>query len=353
MNSLLQVFKKTPILKSISPIKELKQLSKALNSKNIYIKDDSNIAAIYSGNKARKLEFLLADAISKNKKRTITFGSAGSNHALATAVHANQRGLKHTSILSHQDATPSTIKKIQMNILMALKYNSDFIYFRSFKIPKFKMNLIKLKYFLKDGAWPYIIPVGGTNSLGILGFINAIFELKTQIDKKEIPEPDFIYAPMGTMGTIAGLIIGLKLLNLKTKVVCVRVIPEVVANSKKLLLLLNQEIDFLNAKLTQKINLTFTENDFIIRDDFYEPGYAIPNKRCIDAVELINQTEQINLEYTYSGKALACLIDDARKGLLNNKITLFWNTYNNVKIPDDIYKLNYKKLPKELKKYFR
>jgi 1-aminocyclopropane-1-carboxylate deaminase/D-cysteine desulfhydrase-like pyridoxal-dependent ACC family enzyme len=300
------------------------------------MKQDDLTGPIYGGNKIRKLEFLLGEALAEGRKTDITYGAAGSNHALATAVCCRQLGLKAISILAPQD--PSN--HVRSNILMGhavgaeLHLCPDYTHF-----PTLTKQLSK-RCTAKDGIEPYIIPAGGTNATGALGFVNAAFELAEQM------EPDVIYIPMGTGGTLAGLLVGLKLAGLNTRIEAIRVVDPLFRNASHIKKLFGEICTKLNIKLD------LAEGDINIRNEFYGEDYGIPTSEGHEAIELFQSKENVHLENTYTGKTAAALLHDLRTGKLDGQTILYWNTLNSRDFSNTITTIDVHDLPPEFHPYF-
>ncbi len=213
-----------------TPIEKLNRLGTNMGINHLYIKLDGLSGKVYGGNKIRKLEFILGNALRTKAKEVLTFGAAGSNFALATAIYAQQVGLKSISMLMPQP----NAHYVRRNLLMS-HYSQAELHLphsRLFVTLETKYQLLRHK--AKYGHFPQIIPFGGSSPLGTTGFVNAALELVEQIRNGEIPEPDRIYVPLGTMGTTVGLILGLKVADLKSRVIGVRVLDETTANERNL-----------------------------------------------------------------------------------------------------------------------
>ena len=353
ISSSIPFFKKNPMLKYKlphiklatlpTPIKRLVKLGTEKNIPYLFLKSDAHCAIPFGGNKVRKLEFLLADAKAHGMKHIVTVGGAGSNHATATAAHAQNIGLKCTVLLEAQKHTSSA----RRNLLLMQKFGAIIKYFPEQKEYVQQVNFYEKRHLIDH----YFIPSGGSTSLGTLGYVNAAFELKKQIEQGAAPAPDYIYVPLGSAGTAVGLSIGLQLAGLETKVVAVcisKIKSERIAKFMKLFeetknLLHDQKI------LTQKI----TTRHVVFNDHFAHLDYAQHDPKVTACIEALYKHEQIKLESTYSGKAFAAMLHDIKKESLQSKKILFWNTFCsgelNAKAPD---KTAYKTLPKELHSYF-
>lgn len=336
-----------------TPIVKMEMLGKALGSENIFMKRDDltgkhigNGFHLYGGNKPRKLEFLLADALKNNAKTIITYGCAGSNHALATAVYAHELGLQCILMLKNQ---PNSYV-VRHNLLLDNHYNAQLQFF-----PNNQIRSNAAQEMLQQDSSAYLIPTGGSNATGVLGFVNAAFELAEQIAAKELPEPDLIYVATGSCATTAGLLLGLKAAHIKSKIVAVCVEPE---DEKDEFLqgirnLFTQTNARLHAMDTTFPLYDFPEQDLILNKKFCGTQYGLFIPEAISAINVAKNTENIKLEGTYSAKPIAAIIDDVTHGTITNETVLFWNTYCGIDYSHlyDFY--DYKKLPLEFHKYFQ
>lgn len=179
-----------------TPIDRCRNLEKVLKLDSIFIKRDdlTGSSDLYGGNKVRKLEFLLGDALKNGAKKIVTFGCVGTNHGLATACYANKLGIDCLLMLKHQPNSPV----VRQNLLMDHYFNAKIEIF-----PNNQARKIALDTLLATDKDSYFFPTGGSVSLGALGYVNAAFELKEQIQKGSMPKPDVIYLPIGSCGTAA------------------------------------------------------------------------------------------------------------------------------------------------------
>ncbi len=314
-----------------TPIRPLAALGE-----NLFMKQDNLSGPVYGGNKIRKLEFLLGEAVAEGRKSVITYGAAGSNHALATAVCCRELGLRAISILAPQQ-TSSHVRK---NILMQHAAGAELHLYPDYTHFPEATQRISERYLAEDGIHPYIVPVGGTNVTGALGFVAAAFELAEQM------QPDVIYLPMGTGGTLAGLLVGLKLAGLKTRVEAIRVVDPAFRNESHV----KKLCDELCAKL-EKFPVV-EESDIVIRDEFYGEDYGIPTPAGREAVERFQTLENVQLENTYTGKTAAAMLHDLRAGKLDGQNVLYWNTLNSRDFSGEITDTDFRDLPAEFHSYF-
>lgn len=337
-------FPYAPLCKLPTPIIPLTVFNREVSYKKIYMKQDGLTGPLYGGNKIRKLEFLLGEALAENKDAVLTFGAIGSNHALATALYAGSLGLKAHLMLAPQHITPFVLKNLLLDYTAGPRFHlvKDFFHMDD------GADKVCEKWKKKTGKLPYVIPPGGSSPVGTLGYVNAAFELKAQIEDGLLPEPDIIYLPLGTAGTAGGLILGLKAAGLKCRVRPVQVVDPDFTNKETLLVLIKETNKILHDQASDFPLYNKEDFDISICMEQFGEGYGIPTDRCRDAVTLLGKTEKIHLETTYSGKALAGLIAEADK----NKTVLFWNTYNGVNFIERIRNIDYKKLPEEFHSFF-
>jgi 1-aminocyclopropane-1-carboxylate deaminase/D-cysteine desulfhydrase-like pyridoxal-dependent ACC family enzyme len=338
-----------------TPVQELPRLGADLGIGHLYIKRDDISGKTYGGNKPRKLEFLLGDALRAGAKEVITFGGAGSNHALATALYAHQLGLKSISMLMPQPNAKYVCRNLLMGRYCGAELHScgaELHQRRTIPLVYLATTWQFLRNWSRNRRWPYLIPPGGSSSLGAVGFVNAAFELKAQIDRNEIPEPDYLYVATGTMGTAAGLMLGLRAANLKTRVVPVRVIGKKFVNINGMLKLIQDTNSLLYSADQSFPHIEFSEQDIGIRDEFFGQQYALFTKEGMQACKLIEERESIKLDGTYTGKTMAALIHDAEDRELANKVVLFWNTLNSRDLSNGISAIDYHVLPKPFHVYF-
>ena len=338
-----------------TPVQKLEQLGADLGVSHLYVKRDDLSGEPYGGNKIRKLEFLLGNALRAGAKEVLTFGGAGSNHALATAIYAQLLGLKSISMLIPQP----NAHYVRRNLLMSHYCGAEMHLYEAEMQSCINMPLSflattyqLLRHGLKSGRFPQVIPWGGSSPLGVIGFVNAAFELKEQIENGDIPEPDYVYVASGTMGTAAGLMLGLRAANMKSRVISVRVIGEKLCNAKGMVRLIGKTSSLLCSLEPSFPQFQFFEEDMDIIHGFFGEQYAQFTKEGMEAVARMKESEGIKLDGTYTGKALAAIIDDAKNKDLKDKVILFWHTLNTRDFSDVISAVDYRKLPGGFHRYF-
>ncbi len=338
-----------------TPVQKLKKAGDALGIQHLYIKRDDLSGQLYGGNKPRKLEFLLGKAVRAGAKKVLTFGGAGSNHALATALYAQKAGLKSISMLMDQPNAHYVRKNLLMSYYAGAELHLCNTTMESSLVkPRLGLNTLGpiLKHGIINGRFPMQIPAGGSSPLGIVGFVNAAFELREQVERGEIPEPERIYVAAGTMGTSAGLMLGLRAAGINCKVVAVRVVSEQFTNINGMVSLIEQTNSLLHSLDPSFPAYTFTGRDVEIRQGFVGAKYGVFTPEAVDAIAFLKETEGIELEGTYTGKTFAAIMDDAKHVHLRGATSLFWNTSNSRDLSNITSNIDYHKLPRSFHRYF-
>jgi D-cysteine desulfhydrase len=347
-----------PILMGIpSNVDRLTELENHLKLRGgeIYIKRDDKDHNIYGGNKIRKFEFIFGEALQKKKKGIITLGGIGTNHGAACAIVAKELDLKCELFLSLQPVT----WHVQRSLLLFHYFGAKLHFTKSFELGLLKSLFFRLfhpKYYLMlYGGSPFL---GIGTPLGTIGFINAIFELKNQIDEEIIPEPDIIFVAAGSTGTSAGLTAGCKLLGLKTKVYAVNVSRDIVVNPKNLIRIANKSIKYLRKRDKSIPDIQVNNGDFDMIKGYLGSNYGVKTVKGQEAVDLVYELEGkklgFKLETTYTGKAMAAMLDFFKKEENKSKKVLFWNTYNSNDLDKYLREIefDYERLPKKFHKYY-
>lgn len=326
-------------------IDEAHALGGEFDAPALWLKRDDTCNGIYGGNKVRKLEYLLGDALGRGCDAVLTFGAVGSNHALATAIHARQFGLDCHAVLTPQPVTPYVADTLRYHALLGTRLHPAGSY----------ADVLALAATIRDqhpsGAERLCqVPWGGSSWLGTAGFVAAGLELAAQVARGELPSPDRIYLPCGTMGSVAGLALGLEVAGLRAVVVAVKVVPQSATNAAATATLVAT-----TARELQQRDPSFpapagaaTLIEF--RDEFVGAGYAMPTPASLEAVTLA-RAHGYRLENTYSGKAFACLVADARSGGLAGRSALFWLTCNSRPYPPAIASVTADDLSLPLRQY--
>ncbi len=315
-----------------TPINQLTNVESYYNNScKLFIKDDGLTGQIekgvrsFGGNKIRKLEFLLADACAHGAQSVMTYGCIGSNHVVATAVSSKKLGMRCIAQLSPQDVT----HVVKRNMLLMGQYDTTMILNPNREIRSMQTICSCVQNIYKNGDMPYFIPTGGSCPIGIIGFVNAAFELKEQIKNGVMPEPDYIYVATGSCGTFVGLMLGARAAGLKSKIIGVAVQPDNPSNSftTQILSLLKQTNKLLREKDATFPLFEWHTKDIVVRLHFGGLNYGVVTPEALQAIDLFQEKEGIRLDTTYTGKAAAGMLADIASGIVDNKVVLFWNTF--------------------------
>ena len=306
-----------------TPVQRLSNLARALGLESLWIKRDDLSGPLGGGNKVRKLEYMFAAAQAHAKederKTLFTIGPTGSNHVRATVVYGKTSGFRVECLLFKQPRTEYSEANYR-----TICEHADRVYEVQRMGTMFaRYGYEQMKTVLGIGAERYFIAAGGSSPLGSVGYVKAVAELKSQIEEGILPEPRFIFVPVGTCGTLAGLIVGARLAGLRTQIVGIRVADRVVANAWAISRMVKRILRLIGAVDVDYINPRRIE---LWHDDFGK-GYAIPTEAGMRAVALMAECEGITLENTYTGKTLAGLVHYIKSQECEGEHILFWHTY--------------------------
>jgi D-cysteine desulfhydrase len=328
-------------------VHRLTRLGAALGTDDLWVKRDDESGALYGGNKPRKLELLLGDALARGKRSVITSGGIGTHHGLATTIGARSVGLRTILLLLKQPVT----EHVRRCLLLDYAAGAELHYAAT--VPA--LVACGLRVYANElwrGDPPYVIPTGGASPRGTIGFVNAAFELREQIAAGELPEPDWIFTPMGSGGTVAGLVLGATLAGLRSRIVAILVSDILPPSAGKLSRLANHTLRLLRRHDAGITPVVVTPDDFRILHGYVGPGYGTPTDAGRHARALMEQLEGIPLEATYTAKCLAAVCDAVRTPAYRGTV-LFWNTYSSVDPAVHLGSLpNFRELPQPLHQFF-
>lgn len=320
--SLSNRLRKMPLADLPTPVATL-QLTTERGPREVFVKHDNLSSSRYGGNKIRKLEYILQRARERNAKRIATFGAVGSNHALATSIMASHAGFDCTCFLGPQKRTPNIPKTLNMH----RKIGTELVPFGS------TVNrLATLRRYL-HGRHCWVIPMGGSSWLGAVGFVNAGLELASQIESGNIAMPHRIYIANGTMGSCAGLALGLALAKLPIELHAVRVVDDFIASPAGFERLMNKTVTMLRRLDSAIPDDLALQTRVRWRDEFFAGGYAASDRTTERAVAIGRESLGLEIETTYTGKAMAALLHDLALPDYAGEACLFWNTYSSRSLP--------------------
>ncbi|MFA6263957.1 MAG: pyridoxal-phosphate dependent enzyme [Candidatus Babeliales bacterium] len=333
-----------------TPVQKLEKLGSMVGHPNLYIKKDNESGALYGGNKVRKLEFLFGDALAHGAKGVLTVGYAGSNHTCATAMYAHEVGLR--CMCMHIPQIPTAYSR--RNILLSMAYGAELHLYATWAQREIAIHARNKIFHKETGTLLYDIPSGGSNEIGALGFVNAIYELKEQIAQGVMPEPDYIYVAIGSVGTAAGLRLGVEVAGLKSTVVPVCIEPELFEGEHVLklssMIRITSEVLHRNDPSFPVVDIKPT--DIPINYNFIGKGYAYISQPAHTAIHMFRTAEGVKLDGTYTGKACAAMLSDLVCGKLNGKTVLFWDSFCDRDYSEVTDKLDYHQLPQAYHHYF-
>lgn len=289
-----------------TPIEKLKHLTNILDGPDIYIKRDDLLGLTSGGNKTRKLEFLVADALQQGADTLITCGAVQSNHCRLTLSAAVKEGLKCRLVLEQRVPGSYNPEASGNNFLFNL------LGVEKVKVVSGDSDLQREMQAIADeltaeGRKGYIIPGGGSNEIGAIGYVACALEILEQTFDMGL-DIDYVVATSGSAGTHAGLVTGFHATNSN--------IPVIGINIRRPKDIQEENVYKLVQKTSQRLKVNYEIPRDAVRcfDDYVGPGYSLPTDEMVEAISLLAKTEGILLDPVYTGKTMAGLIDLVRKG---------------------------------------
>jgi len=282
------------------------RLSEHLGGPNIYVKRDDCTGLGTGGNKTRKLEFLMADAIAQNADVIITQGAVQSNHARQTAAAACKMGMECELIFEQRIEDPGDPYINSGNILLDRNFGANLRDVDKGTDMDAAMEEVA-EELRRDGKSPYIIPGGGSNRIGALGYVDCALEFTAQANREGIVIDHVIHAT-GSAGTQAGLLAGLKATNANIPLLGIGVNAPQEEQEEKVYKLALETAEYIGAAGV------VAREDVVANCDYVGDGYGIPTQAMNDAVMLLARLEGLLFDPVYSGKGLAGMIDLVQKG---------------------------------------
>jgi D-cysteine desulfhydrase len=310
-----------------SPVRRLVALEAHLGRDLLWLKDDGVLGTIYGGNKVRKLEFILADALHRGARIILTFGGTGSHHCLATALYAPRFGLRVTCVLLEQPASD----EVRANLALLRASGARVALAGSLAGATARAAWLAVRC-TEPGLpprFPYLLWVGGSIPLGCLGYVNAALELAQQVGEGLLPAPKTIVVPLGSNGTAAGLLLGLRLAGLDSRVIAVQVSDLPAVGAGGVAHLANSTARLLRRHDASVPSLHFRAADVTVISTPEARRYGQPTRQGEEAKQLLEQLEGLALDSTYTAKAVAALIDEPELP----RPLLYWHTHNARRLP--------------------
>jgi len=289
-----------------TPLEPMPNLSRQLGI-NLWVKRDDCTGLATGGNKTRKLEFLIADALDKQADIVVTHGAVQSNHVRQTAAAASRFGLRCAAILERRVPSDEPRYEATGNVLFDQLFRADIRFVEAGT----DMDAACGEWadeLERAGAKPYYIPGGGSNPIGALGYVNAALELLQQANDAGV-RIDHVVTATGSAGTQAGLVTGLQATNSGIPVLGIGVRQPRPRQEELVHRLAAATAEFIGAPGA------VPREAVVANCDYVGEGYGIPSEGTLEAIRLCAETEAILLDPVYSGKGMAGLVDLCRRGV--------------------------------------
>jgi D-cysteine desulfhydrase len=303
------VIDRYPLAHLPTPIEALTGLSRHFEGLQLFIKRDDLTGLGIGGNKTRKLEYLLADALKQGCKTLLSTGAVQSNHCRQVAAAAAKAGLECILVLAGDEPTER-----QGNLLLDYLSGAKTIF-----VKRAERDTQLQKAFEEAenvGKKPYLIPYGGSSAIGALGYLEAMHELKNQGF-----DPDWIVFASSSGGTHAGMALGVRLYGLKAKVLGIGIDNLNLKFSSTIARLANETSSQMG------LDISLEPADILLNEDYCQSGYGKLQPAEIEAIKLFASCDAILLDPVYTGRAAAGMLDLIRKGFFKpEEQILFWHT---------------------------
>ena len=279
-------------------LQEAPRLAAAIGLDRLLIKRDDNTGLALGGNKARKLEFLVADAIAQQADTLVTLGAPQSNHCRMTAAAARVAGMD-----CHLVFNGDPIDEVQGNMLLDRLFGATWTF--AGKRPSAERMQEIAAELQAQGRRPYVIPGGGSNGRGALGYVGCALEMAGQLEEMG-ERPRYVVCPGGSCGTLSGLTLGVALAGGYAQVVGVsisRSVPDRVARVRQIM-----------AESCEILDLPVPDAVPEVWGDYIGPGYGMQTELSRRALETVASSEGLLLDPVYTAKAFGGLIGEIEKG---------------------------------------
>lgn len=292
-----------------TPLEPMDRLSEMLGGPRLWVKRDDCTGLSSGGNKTRKLEYLMADAQDQGADTIITQGATQSNHARQTAAAAAKLGMGCHILLEDRTGSGETSYTLNGNVLLDQLHGASISKRDGGADMNAEMETLAEKL-LAEGKTPYIIPGGGSNPIGALGYVNCARELAEQAASTGLHIDALVHAT-GSSGTQAGLVAGLAAIQSDMHLLGIGVRAPQPKQEQMVFDLAQRTADYLDT------GLTIPRSHVRANCDYVGPGYGLPTDGMIKALKLLAETEGLLFDPVYSGKGLDGLIDQIREGFFD------------------------------------
>lgn len=307
-----------------TPVQRMEKLEQRLGASALFVKRDDLSGETYGGNKVRKLEFVLADAANQGRGPIITLGAVGSNHVLATTLYAKKLGIQVIGVMIPQPVQAN----LRVNLMADLAQGCRIEYAPSNAAVAGKIASLCAREWGKNRRRPYLLWAGGSSRLGVLGYVEAGLEIGAQVREGLLPEPKFVFVPVGSGGTLAGLTLGLRFAGLFSRAVGVRVYNRSTANERVVAFMANWTLAWLQKRDPAILEPKIKPAEIMMLHDYFGAGYSQYTTKGVAAMKLAQDLEGLVLDGSYSGKNMDGFIDFMSRPEHRGQPALFINTYN-------------------------
>lgn len=314
----LSDFPRVPLAHLPTPLEHLPRLSKHLGGPDIYVKRDDCTGLATGGNKTRKLEFSMAEALQQGADTIVTVGAVQSNHVRQTAAAAAKLGLKCEVLLEHRVTDPTEYYSNSGNVLLDRIFGANLREYPGGT--DFDQAMSEVADEVRShGGQPYLIPGGASNPVGALGYVNCAIELLRQINERQL-DIGHIVTATGSAGTQGGLIVGLKAMQSEIPLLGIGVNVPQEQQERKVYELACETAEYIG------MPGIVTREDVVANCDYVGGGYGIRTDAMNEAVLMLARFEGLLFDPVYSGKALAGMIDLIRSDSLGAGDIVFLHT---------------------------
>jgi L-cysteate sulfo-lyase len=314
----LREFPSVPLCHQPTPLEFMPRMSESLGGPRLWIKRDDCTGLATGGNKTRKLEFLIADAIEKGADMVVTQGAVQSNHVRQTAAAACKYGLDCHALLERRVPDRADDYETTGNVLFDQMFGTS-LEFRPAGLDMNAEAMAVTEKLAAAGRKPYFIPGGGSNEIGALGYVSCAFELLDQIKANNL-DVGWIVLATGSAGTHAGMLAGLHAAGSTIPVMGISV-----RQPKDKQIAAVHKLAVLTA--AQLTDTPLGVEKVIVDDGYVGAGYGQPTQGTLDAINLIARREGLLFDPVYSGKGLAGMIGLAGQNFFeSDKDVIFLHT---------------------------
>lgn len=301
-----------PFVSRPTPVERL-DLGGWLACDSVWHKRDDLTSPLYGGNKIRRYEFVLADALRKGADNLVTVGGLGSTQVTATAMYGREVGIPVTAVMFDQPVTTFLREALLCDAAAGATLIRGYSYLGT---------AIRTLRLLRGMKRPYFIPPGASNPLANIGYLDALLELDAQVRAGLLPRPDLMVLPSGSSGTLAALAIGCALLGWKTRVAGVRIGKRIFTNRFTIHTVASRTWRFLRGLVPELAGRPMPKLDYVVYTHAAGRGYGYPTPEAIAALPMVEKAIGVPGEITYSAKALVGLRALAKPG----QNVLLWET---------------------------